>query len=459
MSSLRNIIASISGRRSALSRAASDPRSEAVKVRRAKGATGTANVDLAFRFPASENMLGDLGSEKLLRVIKSFAPSQPTQNISQFAGRMDILTQVITAIEEHRNHLVLFGGRGTGKTSLALAMSSVARRVGYHCAYVSCSRESTIDSIFRSALAELPIRYDQHFDPRNAELDPNISFEALIPQGEMSPQVLADVVARIRGTRLLIVIDEYDRNENPTLTRDMTEIMKVVSDRAIPVQIVIVGVGDVVDNLVGEHSSIARVLYVVRLGNMADDQIRETLAVASKHADVEMRPEVIEAIVGIAYGRPYIARLAGLKAAKMSLLRGSDFVEIEDFRSGSEELLGYLDSAGFGNAGRFISASATNVSLLVAMLKCKRDSSDRFTISDVCAALSNQPASRDMMQAVERAVDLMASPEFGLLTVTPGPEPLCQFVDPRAELCVSILCGRALSRLPRAHAPMQAVHD
>lgn len=415
-------------------------------------------ADLAFRFPAAENMLGDIGSEKLLRVIKSFAPSQPTQNIAQFAGRMDILTQVITAIEEHRNHLVLFGGRGTGKTSLALALSSVARRVGYHCSYVSCSRESTIDSIFRSALAELPIRYDQHFDPRNEEVDPNLSFEALLPQGEMSPQVLADVVARIRSTRLLIIIDEYDRNENPTLTRDMTEIMKVVSDRAIPVQIVIVGVGDVVDNLVGEHSSIARVLYVVRLGSMTDDQIRETLAVASKHADVEMRPEVIEAIVGIAYGRPYIARLVGLKAAKMSLLRGSDFVEIEDFRSGSDELLGYLDSAGFGHAGRFISASPTNVSLLVAMLRCRRDSSDRFTISDVCATLSAQPANRDMIQAVERAVDLIASPEFGLLTVFPGPEALCQFVDPRAELCVSILCGRALSRLPRAHAAMQAAN-
>lgn len=322
MSFVKTVIANLSGRRSEFASIGRGPRHDSTQ-QRGRGRPTDPEEEMAFRFLASDNMLGDVGSEKLLRAIKSFAPSQPTQSIAQFAGRANILTQVITAIEEHRNHLVLFGGRGTGKTSLALAMSSVARRVGYHCSYVSCTRESTIDSIFRSALSELPIRYDHQFDPRNDEVDPSLSFESLAPQGEMTPQILADVLARIRSTRLLIVIDEFDRNENPTLTRDLTEIMKVLSDRAIPVQIVIVGVGDVVDNLVGEHSSIARVLYVVRLTSMSDQQIQDTLALASRHAGVEMRPEVTDAIVSISYGRPYIARLVGLKAAKMSLLRGS----------------------------------------------------------------------------------------------------------------------------------------
>lgn len=458
MSFVKNMIASLSGRRPGFASAGRGQRQDSAQPRGRGRSPGDIDEEMAFRFLASDNLFGDVGSEKLLRAIKSFAPSHPTQSIAQFAGRANILTQVITAIEEHRNHLVLFGGRGTGKTSLALAMSSVARRVGYHCSYVSCTRESTIDSIFRSALSELPIRYDQQFDPRNEDVDPNLSFEALAPQGEMTPQILADVLARIRSTRLLIVIDEFDRNENPTLTRDLTEIMKVLSDRAIPVQIVIVGVGDVVDNLVGEHSSIARMLYVVRLTSMSDQQIRDTLALASRHADVEMRADVMEAIVSISYGRPYIARLVGLKAAKMSLLRGSAFVEIEDFRSGTEELLGYLDSAGFGQAGRFIDASATNAALFVAMLKCKRDSSDRFTIHDVCEVLTKLPASADFVQGVQQAIDLLASPEFGLLTVTPGPVPLCQFVDPRAELCISILCGRTLGRLPRAQSSLQALH-
>jgi hypothetical protein len=409
-----------------------------------------------FRFPASENMIGDLGSERLLKVIKSFAPSQPTQSMGQFAGRMDVLSNVVVAVEEHRNHLVLFGGRGTGKTSLSLALSSIARQVGYHCAYISCSRESSVESIFRSALSELAIRFDQHFDPRTEDIDPTINFDSLLPEGHISPQALVDILARIRGTRLLVVIDEYDRNENPTLTRDMTEIMKVVSDRAIPVQIVIVGVGDVVDNLVGEHASVARVLYVVRLSNMTDDQIRDILAVASRFAGITMEPAVVDSITAISHGRPYIARLVGLKAAKMALLRGSVNVEPADFEAGTNELLHYLASAGFGLANRLIVNSKINLTLFNAMLSCKRDSSDRFAVEDVMNFIGHH-APYEQRDTVERAIAMIASPELGLLQVIPGAITMYQFVDPRAELCVSILCEKVARTSSAAQAPAAAV--
>ncbi len=426
-----------------ISRPASSPRKSV-----GRGAQRELSLDKpdGFRFPASENMIGDQQSEQLLRVIKSFAPSQPTQNSAQFAGRGDILANVIAAIEEHRNHLVIFGGRGAGKTSLALAVCSIAEQVGYHTAYVSCSRESTLGSIFGSALAELSVRFDQNFDPRMEEADANLRFDTLIPEGPLPPQTLADVLSRIRGTRLLVVIDEFDRNEHPTLTRDLTEIMKVISDRAIPVQIVIVGVGDVVDNLVGEHTSIARVLYVVRLSNMSDAEIRDTLEVASRFAGVIMAPEVTESIVSISYGRPYIARLVGLKAAKMSLLRRSSIVEIKDFQDGTGELLGYLSSAGFGQVSQLIAGSPQHVPFFVAMLSCRRDSADRFTVANVLAALADRGSIYDTVEVVQRALDVISSPQFGLLNVNRGTTTSYQFVDPRAELCVSILCNRAMAR-------------
>ncbi len=182
-----------------------------------------------FRFPASEHLIGDLANEQLFKVIKAFAPSQPTQEISQFAGRNDMLENVIAALEEHRNHLVLFGGRGTGKTSLAFAISVNARQAVTTAPTSPAAVRARSRSIFRSALVELPIRFDQYFDPRAEGADPTVTFESLVPDGTVTPQALVDVLARIRGTRLLLVIDEFDRNENATLTRDLTEIIKVVS--------------------------------------------------------------------------------------------------------------------------------------------------------------------------------------------------------------------------------------
>jgi hypothetical protein len=411
-------------------------------VRRQPRGIGMMEEPGSFRFPASDHLIGDFANEQLFKIIKAFAPGQPTQDISQFAGRRDMLENVITAIEEHRNHLVLFGGRGTGKTSLAFAMALNARQAGYHCAYISCSRESTIGSIFRSALAELPIRFDQHFDPRAEDSDPTLTFESLLPEGPIAPQSLVDVLARIRGTRLLLVIDEFDRNESPTLTRDLTEIIKVVSDRAIPVQVVIVGVGDVVDNLVGEHSSIARVLYAVRLSSMNDAQIREILSVAAKAAGLNLSREAVEGIVGIAYGRPYIARLVGLKTAKMALLRGATTAEFDDFRKGTDELLSYLSSAGFGRANHFVAESPQLRPFFIATLSCRRDAADCFTAADVASALSEAESQKDRTDAIQRALDIISAPDFGLLTLFPGSRDKYHFVDPRAELCVSILCGR-----------------
>lgn len=157
--------------------------------------------------------------------------------------------------------------------------------------------------------------------------------------------------------------------------------------------------------------------------------------------------EVREAIVRLSYGRPYIARLVGLKAAKMALLRGASDVTIADFDAGAEELLDYLTAAGFGQARRLVSSESANLQLFVAMLSCRRDSSDRFSVRDVIEALSPHAQTAASADTVQRAIEIIASPMLGLLTTTQGPNgALYQFIDPRAELCLSILYSRALAR-------------
>lgn len=396
-----------------------------------------------FRFPASEKLLNSSGDEKLFGIIRAFSPSQPAQNYAQFAGRSALLQQVIGAIEEHRNHLVVFGGRGTGKTSLALAVLSLAERAGYHCAYVSCTHDSTVASIFRTTLAGLSIRYDHYFDPRNTELDPTNGFDSLVPEGDVQPQQLVDVLSRIRGTRLILVIDEFDRNESSLLSRDLTEVMKVVSDRDIPVQVVIVGVGDVVDQLVGEHSSIARVLYAVRMSPMSDAEIRDTLELASAMALIDLGTEVTEAIIKMSYGRPYTARLIGLKAAKVALLRGSRSVTLEDLSVGTNELLSYFNLAGLSLAHQMIETNPINIALVSAMLRCKRDASDCFTAIDVCDPLLPGLPSPEVLKEVEEALARLSTTNGGFLrAVEDAGGVRYRFTDPRIELCMSIVCAR-----------------
>lgn len=407
---------------------------------------------IGFNFAASDKLIGIGNDERLHRAIRAFAPSQPILDIAEFAGRHTLLQQLVTAIEEHRNHLVIYGGRGTGKTSIAMALVSVARRAGYHCAYTSCNRDSSLETIFTSALSNLSIRFDEAFNPRAEDADPSATFADLLPE-PLTAQGLIDVLSRIRGTRLLVVIDEFDRNERIGLTRDLTEIMKVLSDLAINCQIVIVGVGNVADSLVGEHASVARALFPARITAMDGAEIRDTIRVASANAGVSFAPDVIEAITSLASGRPFIARLIGLKAAKIALLRNSTQVGLDDLEAGVAELFTYLVSAGFGEIERL--AMASNVSLVVfsAILASRRDATDRFQAANVAEALAPFSIQHDMTGPIRNLLGLMAAPECGVLIAEElDGETVYRFSDPRAEILVSLICWRGRRTSPMSGA-------
>src|SRR5688572_20504882 len=56
-----------------------------------------------------------------------FTPTQPVTQRSRFAGRLGLLARLISIIEEQRSHVVVYGERGIGKTSLMHILADVAR--------------------------------------------------------------------------------------------------------------------------------------------------------------------------------------------------------------------------------------------------------------------------------------------------------------------------------------------
>ena len=64
----------------------------------------------------------------------------------------------------------------------------------------------------------------------------------LLPAGPLSPRLVADLFAKLTGTRLLVVLDEFDVCESPDFRRNIAELIKNLSDRSIRTQLVIAGV-------------------------------------------------------------------------------------------------------------------------------------------------------------------------------------------------------------------------
>ena len=87
---------------------------------------------------------------------EAFTPTRPKQSNAVFSGRFKQMQRIIAAIEEERAHVMVFGERGSGKTSLANVLASKAEEAGYVVLRFACSSELTFEDIFRGLLRRMP---------------------------------------------------------------------------------------------------------------------------------------------------------------------------------------------------------------------------------------------------------------------------------------------------------------
>ena len=85
-----------------------------------------------------------------------FTPTRPKQNAKLFSGRADQLQRIISGIEDLHAHIMIYGERGSGKTSLANVVSDKAAAAGYLVLRFVCSTEVSFDDIFSSFLHRIP---------------------------------------------------------------------------------------------------------------------------------------------------------------------------------------------------------------------------------------------------------------------------------------------------------------
>jgi MoxR-like ATPase len=62
---------------------------------------------------------------RIARVGRVFSPGAPVDKYALFAGRREQVADVINAVNQRSQHVVLFGERGVGKTSLANVLGEI----------------------------------------------------------------------------------------------------------------------------------------------------------------------------------------------------------------------------------------------------------------------------------------------------------------------------------------------
>lgn len=276
---------------------------------------------------------GDRFSAMRAKLRHAFTPSQPVADRRLFAGRDDVLKTIIRSIEDQRLHVVLYGERGIGKTSLMHVLTQAATEARYIVVYTSCGANSNFDETFRAAAGEIPLLFHSGFSPTAAEAEKGSSLADLLPNEPLTPRKFGDLCARLTGTRVLIILDEFDRAESAAFRRDIAELIKNLSDRLGRVQLVLAGVAADLTELVEHIPSIRRNIFALRVPKMSEAEVLQIVANGGREADLEFDAQASAFVVEVARGSPYIANLICHHAGHAALDAGRTTVMPADVAS------------------------------------------------------------------------------------------------------------------------------
>lgn len=286
-----------------------------------------------FNTTASDQMSGR-GADRFdavrAKLRHAFTPSQPMADQRLFAGREEVLKTVIRSIEDQRLHMVLYGERGIGKTSLLHILTQAATEARYIVVYTSCGANSTFDETFRAAAVDIPLLFHSGFSPTAAEAERGSSLADLLPGEPLTPRKFGDLCAKLTGTRVLIILDEFDRAESGPFRRDVAELMKNLSDRLGRVQLVLAGVAADLTELVEHIPSIRRNIFALRVPKMAEAEIKQIIANGERQTDLKFEVGASGSIVTMVRGSPYLTSLLCYHAGHAALDAGRSTVMTAD---------------------------------------------------------------------------------------------------------------------------------
>ncbi|MGD9714764.1 MAG: AAA family ATPase, partial [Thermomicrobiales bacterium] len=260
----------------------------------------------------------------------AFTPSRPVVEPAMFAGRTKLLRTLIRSIEDQQLHVVLYGERGIGKTSMLHILRQIAQEARYIVRYASCGEDTDFSNFFRAILQDIPLLYHSDYAPTSEEIEEGLSLADLLPETQLSVAQISDVFAKLSRTRVLIILDEFDRANAPHFRRSVAELIKNLSDRSVRVQLVIGGVASNLTELIEHIPSIRRNILGLQVPTMSREEIEELIRNGESVCGLKFTPEAIDLTCESADGLPYLANLFCQHAGIAALDRQAMSVERVD---------------------------------------------------------------------------------------------------------------------------------
>jgi Cdc6-like AAA superfamily ATPase len=290
-----------------------------------------------------------------------FRPGTELDDPALFAGRAAQVLELTRALHAEGSCPIIYGDRGLGKSSLALQAQRIAmgdpsllhlqgtsgsvdaedwgftEEASYIAFYVACSDATpTTKSVLQRLINSLtsvdagPVSSAHALVDRTTRKRVTLKvFEAEVTRTYQPPapppshskltleEKLLDAVERLvdaYGHRVLLIIDELDRVRN---TSGLASFIKNASGHDL--KFLLVGIGQNITSLLGEHRSLERIAVPVRVPRMTYEELKQIVDRATKRlhefgVSLEFDGGATDALASAAAGFPWFVHLLGQAA-------------------------------------------------------------------------------------------------------------------------------------------------
>jgi Cdc6-like AAA superfamily ATPase len=263
------------------------------------------------------------------RIMQAFSPGAPIDDRTLFAGRLSQLEEVFEAISQRGQHVIIFGERGVGKTSLANVVTAMFAMANTYSVKVNCDTNDSFSSIWRKSFREIEFTervpgmgFVNDSSERVTTLDRFVS-------DDVSPEDVRYLLQRLNRPSVF-VIDEADRISDKGVLGLLADTIKALSDHSTPATVILVGVADNVQELISEHLSVERALVQVRMPRMSKEELSEIIERSFKKIRFTIIDDARQRIVLLSEGLPHYTHLLGLNAALSACDEGRKKVLMPD---------------------------------------------------------------------------------------------------------------------------------
>jgi Cdc6-like AAA superfamily ATPase len=321
-----------------------------------------------------------------------FSPAAPIDEKDLFAGRRVQVDKMLEAAGEKGKHAVLFGERGVGKTSLGKVFSSMFPKTMRSILAVREQVDPSDDfsSIWRKVFKDLHVRSIEN---------PNEPLHQIAKDypGEIMPDDIRREFQDIFGPNDLpiIIIDEFDKareSSDKRIHELMANTIKHLSDYSINATIILIGVADDVNDLIGEHPSITRCIEQIPMPRMNQSELREIIDKRVPRLGMKMDGDAYFKIVELSRGLPSYVHLLGLYATQAAIRRESLTIAEDDVDAAIQRALEKTQESTQADYNAAVHSNRSDSLYRHVLLACalaKPDERGQFSPSAVVEPLSD----------------------------------------------------------------------